>query len=247
MLTSKTSYTYEYCVVVPIKNELGNLEKLVQEIHHCLSALHEPWQMLCIDDGSTDGSYEKLRELQGIYPELGLVKLQGNFGQSAAMKAGADLAKSRWVITIDADLQNDPHDIAKLCCLKNEADLICGWRKSRQDTWQKRWISKLSNWVRSRLCKDGIHDTGCSLKLMRVEGLRRIFWFRGCHRFLPALFKLYGFRVAEVPVHHRARFSGTSHYHLWNRGLAPIVDLLAFVWLRRRLLNYRVEKMDESK
>lgn len=235
----------EYSVIVPVKDEEGNLERLLDEIHSSMASLGETWEIVCIDDGSKDGSYLKLKELQKIHPQLRIVKMAFNVGQSAALKAGFELARGQWILTLDADLQNDPRDIVKLCAFKSKADLVCGWRKDRQDTFQKRFISKLANRIRSQLCVDGVHDTGCSLKLMRKEAVQKIFWFRGAHRFIPALFLLEGYRLTEVAVNHRARYTGTSHYHLFNRGLAPIVDMLAFIWLRRRKINYRVERIDE--
>lgn len=240
---SLPSPSIEYSVITPIKNEQENLPRLLDEIRSVMADMGASWELICVDDGSTDGSYELLRQMQKNHPQLAVVKLDRNYGQSAALAAGWSQARGAWVITLDADLQNDPQDIRKLVALKSEFDLINGWRVNRQDSLQKRWISKIANRIRSRLCADNVRDTGCSLKLMKREGLGQIFWFRGAHRFLPALFKLYGYRVGEIPVHHRPRHKGQSNYHLFNRGLAPIMDMLAFIWLRRRHLNYKIESV----
>lgn len=231
----------EYSVVIPQKNELGNLSQLLDEVHDSMASLSASWELIIIDDGSSDRSYEYLRKAQKSHKQLRVLKMDQNYGQSAALAAGFKAARGEFVITLDADLQNDPKDIARLASLKNSADIVVGWRRDRQDTWSKKIISKVANFVRSRLCDDGVHDTGCSLKLMRRKALLELFWFKGAHRFLPALFKLEGYQVAEIEVNHRERHAGKSHYHLFNRSLAPIVDMFAFVWLKRRKLKYRVE------
>ena len=234
-------HSIEYSVITPIKNESENLPRLLDEIRAVMTDIGAPWELICVDDGSTDDSYSLLLEKQKTHPQLAVIKLDHNYGQSAALAAGLSLARGRWVVTLDADLQNDPQDIRKLLALRSEFDLVNGWRIHRQDSLQKKWISKIANRVRSKLCDDNVKDTGCSLKLMKAEGLRHIFWFRGAHRFLPALFRLYGYKVGEIPVHHRPRHKGKSNYHLFNRGLAPIMDMLAFIWLRRRHLSYKIE------
>lgn len=233
-----------YSVVIPLKNEEGNIEKLVDEVSQSMDALGKLWEFICIDDGSTDNSYNKLCKLRARCPQLRILRLKSNVGQSGALKAGFEHAKAPWIITLDADLQNDPSDISKLCQLEGSYDIICGYRQQRKDTWQKRIISRVANAIRNWLCHDGVQDTGCSLKLIRADALKRIFWFRGAHRFMPALFRLNGFTLAQVPVSHRSRFSGTSHYHIFNRGLAPITDMLAMIWLRRRHLRYEISNED---
>lgn len=245
-MTAHHASLVEYSVITPLKNERENLPALIDEIRAVMASLGATWELICVDDGSTDGSYELLQDMQSIHPQLSIVKLDRNYGQSAALAAGWSQAKGTWVITLDADLQNDPGDIRKMAPLRTQYDLVNGWRVNRKDTVQKRWISKIANFVRSKMCEDGVHDTGCSLKIMRREALNKIFWFRGAHRFLPALFRLYGYQVGEIPVHHRPRHKGTSHYHIFNRGLAPIVDMLAFIWLRRRHVSYKIEKVHDA-
>lgn len=245
-MTSRMASIFEYSVITPVKNERENLPRLIDEIRAVMSTLGASWELICVDDGSTDGSYELLLEMSRIHPQLAIVKFDRNYGQSAALQAGWLEAKGKWVITLDADLQNDPDDIRHMAPLKADYDLINGWRIDRKDTFQKRWISKVANWIRSKMCEDGVKDTGCSLKIMRREGLTKIFWFKGAHRFLPALFGLYGYKVGEIPVRHRPRHKGQSHYSIFNRSIAPIVDMFAFIWLRRRHIRYKVESVHAS-
>jgi dolichol-phosphate mannosyltransferase len=235
-----------YSVIVPLKNEEGNLEKLIQEIDQAMTAQGHPWELLCIDDGSTDKSVEILKQMQVHCLELKVFQLQSNVGQSSALQCGFDHALAPWIITLDADLQNDPADIKELCAFEDQYDLICGRRQKRQDSLQKRMISRIANRIRSFFCQDGIDDTGCSLKLIRTSALRKIFWFRGAHRFIPALFLLSGFTVYQTTVRHRNRYTGKSHYHLLNRGIGPIIDLLAMVWLKRRFSSYTLKSKLEA-
>ena len=153
-----------------------------------------------------------------------------------------DAARLPAAVSLDGDGQNDPADIPKLVAMQENADLVCGWRVNRKDPLAKKIISKLSNLIRSRLCADGIHDTGCSLKLYRKSCLQKIKLYNGMHRFLPALFKLEDFRILEVPVNHRERTKGTSNYNIFNRSLGPILDMFAVRWMRRRKLHYTVIK-----
>ncbi|MBS0623184.1 MAG: glycosyltransferase family 2 protein [Verrucomicrobia bacterium] len=232
----------EYSVVIPIHNEEENLEPLLDEIESVMVALAHPWELICVDDGSTDNSLLILKQNVQRRPYLRIVTFTRNFGQSSAFAAGFQHAKGQFVITLDGDRQNDPQDIPKLLQKAEHADLVVGWRVQRKDTFSKRWISKLSNFVRSRFCQDGIHDTGCSLKVFRTQALRQIKLYHGMHRFLPALFRIEGFSVTEVPVHHRQREKGKTKYHFWNRSLGPFLDMLVVRWMRSRHLKYQVQQ-----
>lgn len=231
-----------YSVVIPLKNEEENIVDLVAELEPIMQGLRSPWELICINDGSTDTTLQKLVGLSKEKAYLRVITFDRNYGQSAAFDAGFKNARGEWVITLDGDRQNDPADIPKLLALKENYDLICGHRVNRRDTWQKKWISKLANCVRSRFCDDGIQDTGCSLKVYRKECLRDIKMYKGMHRFLPALFKIEGFRVAEVPVNHRERTKGTTKYNLFNRSFNTIADMLAVRWMRKRHIRYRLDK-----
>jgi dolichol-phosphate mannosyltransferase len=231
-----------YSVVVPIKNEEENIDALVQEVELVMESLGKKWELIFVDDGSTDRSLVLLQALCKHKPYLRILSFTRNFGQSAAFAAGFHAAKGAFIITLDGDRQNDPADIPKLLEAIAECDLVVGWRVNRRDTFQKRVISLGSNWVRSRLCRDGMHDTGCSLKVYRKEALLAIKMYRGMHRFLPALFKIEGFRVKEIPVNHRERSKGRTKYHFFNRSLSPILDMLVVCWMHNRALHHQIRE-----
>jgi glycosyltransferase involved in cell wall biosynthesis len=233
--------TITYSVVIPMKNEEGNIVDLVEELEPVMKALGESWELICIDDGSTDKTQEVLEELAKKKAWLRPVSFSKNYGQSSAFAAGFKLARGTFVITLDGDRQNDPADIPKLLAAITDCDLVCGYRANRRDPWIKKITSYIANQVRSRVCQDGVRDTGCSLKVYRTEALRQIKMFQGMHRFLPALFKNEGFRVAEVEVNHRERTRGKTNYSFLNRSFNTIADMLAVRWMRKRRLTYQIK------
>ncbi len=232
----------QYSIVVPIKNEEENLQPLVAEIEPVMQALKKPWELIIVDDGSTDRSREIILELQKTRPHLRLIAFQRNYGQSSAFDAGFKEAQGIFTITLDGDRQNDPRDIPKLLAVMDNHDLACGWRRDRRDPIGKKISSKIANAIRGWLCEDHMHDTGCSLKVYRTECLQSIKLYHGMHRFLPALFQIEGFRVCEIPVSHRDRTAGTSKYGLWNRLIGPMMDMFAVRWMRKRQLRYRIQR-----
>jgi len=237
----------KYSVVIPVKNEAPNLPPLLEELNSVMSTLNAPWEVIVVNDGSTDASAEVLSQLHPLYP-LRTIHFDRNYGQSSAFDAGFRSAKGEFIITLDGDRQNDPHDIPKLLALANEgADLVCGQRQKRKDSFFKRFISKAANALRKRVCQDGVSDTGCSLKVYRRSCFKEIKLFNGMHRFLPALFKIEGFTVKEVPVNHRPRAAGTSHYNLFNRSFNTVADLLAVLWMRKRHLRYPKTALKQEK
>lgn len=231
----------KYSVVIPLKDEEENILPLIEELEPAMASLEAPWELICVDDGSTDGTLAALKEASKTRPYLRTLVFAENFGQSSAFDAGFQAAKGEFVITLDGDRQNDPADIPKLVAAAEEADLVCGLRAKRRDPLFKRIISKLANAVRSRFCDDGVSDTGCSLKVYRTSKLRKIKMFHGMHRFLPALFKMEGFVVKEVPVNHRERTAGQTKYNLFNRSLNTLSDMFAVRWMRSRALKYRIK------
>lgn len=239
----KSKYMIYYSVVVPLKDEEGNVEPLVEEVIAAMEALGQAWELICVDDGSTDGTAERLAAMAMRCAPLRFLRFDRNYGQSSAFDAGFKASRGRWIITLDGDLQNDPADIGALIgrAHATNADLVCGVRERRCDGLFKRWSSWIANAVRSRFCGDGMRDTGCSLKLYRKECLDKIKMFHGMHRFLPALFLIEGFTVEQLPVSHRERVRGKSKYGLLNRSLNTLVDMLAVRWMRSRRLRYRVE------
>lgn len=232
----------EYSVVIPLKNEEENVCDLIAELEPVMQKLQKPWELICIDDGSTDRTLEVLKGLKKSKPYLRILSFDKNYGQTSAFDAGFKAAKGKFVITLDGDRQNDPLDIPKLIALSNDYDLIVGWRHQRRDPWSKKVTSLLANFIRSRFCNDGMHDTGCSLKLYRKACLDHIKLYHGMHRFLPALFKSEGFKIAEVPVNHRERVKGQTKYNFFNRSFNTVADLLAVRWMQSRRLKYKLER-----
>lgn len=227
-------------IVVPVYNEAESLEPLTGEIRRALAERREGWELLYIDDGSTDAGLDVLRRLAAADGRLRILRMAGNSGQSAALAVGFAAARGGVVVTLDADLQNDPADIPRLLDLLEGADLVSGIRRKRRDTWARRVASKIANRVRSRLLGDGITDVGCSLKAYRAEFLRDLPAFNGMHRFLPALVRMAGAqRVEEVEVNHRPRQHGESKYTIGGRLRRSLADLLAMLWLRSRWIDRR--------
>lgn len=228
-------------LIIPVYNEEENLRDLYREISGSLAVLACGWEMVLVDDGSTDGSLSIIRELAAADPRVRYVSFARNCGQSAAFAAGFRYAGGDVVVTLDADLQNDPADIpAMLEVYGQGVDMVIGWRARRQDTFVKRWASRFANWVRNGISRETVRDTGCSLKVMRTEMVRAIPMFTGMHRFLPTLMKLEGAKVAEVPVNHRPRSRGVSKYGIWDRAWASAYDLLAVRWMQKRHIGYVV-------
>ncbi len=229
----------KYSVVIPLKDEESNIEDLILELEPVMKSIGQPWELICIDDGSTDNTLPLLTRLQQERPHIKVIAFTKNFGQSSAFDAGFKAAEGEFVITLDGDRQNDPRDIPKLIGAMNGFDMVCGRRVARKDPITKKIISKFANAIRSRVCNDGVADTGCSLKLYRAHCLKRIPLFDGMHRFLPALFLVHGYTVGQVPVNHRERTKGQTKYHLFNRSFNTIVDMWAVRWMKSRHLCYR--------
>lgn len=231
------------CLVIPVYNEEENLPKLANEIEEALSKLPRKWEALFIDDGSWDGSLGIMRKLAEKYSWFHYLAFQENCGQSAAFSAGFQEAKADIIITMDADLQNDPADIPMMLAKYDEGyEMVIGWRAERQDSLMKRFASKVGNSVRNFLTREDIKDTGCSLKLLKRDMAIRVPMFTGMHRFLPTLMKMQGARVAEVKVNHRPRLYGESKYGVWDRGTQGLYDLFAVRWMQKRHFNYRIKE-----
>jgi glycosyltransferase involved in cell wall biosynthesis len=229
-------------VVIPAYNEEANVEACHRELASVLEAHGQSFEIVFVDDGSTDGTADALRRIAGADPRVRVLRLRRNAGQSAALDAGFRASRGAVVVTMDADLQNDPHDIPKLLAALPGHDAVCGWRVDRQDPWTKRIASRVANAVRDSVTRDGVHDTGCSLKAFRREAVQRLHLYRGMHRFLPALLQIEGLGVAEVPVSHRPRRAGVSKYGNWQRLWTGLADLWAVRWMARRRLHYEVEE-----
>lgn len=228
--------------VIPIYNEEENIPKLIEEIQSVAPALSEDHEILLVDDCSTDRSLEIIRTLSETIETLHYLSFAQNCGQSAALYAGFQAASGDVIITMDADLQNDPADLPQMMKHYGEFDMINGWRFDRQDTWSKKIASKIGNGFRNWLTKETIHDTGCSLKIMNAELLKKIRMYKGLHRFLPTLMRLEGAKIIEVKVNHRQRLFGESKYTNFRRGIEGFYDVIAMRWMQSRHLKIEVKE-----
>jgi glycosyltransferase involved in cell wall biosynthesis len=219
-------------VVVPVYNEEDNVGPLLASLETALEGLGRPYEMLLVDDGSTDATAARLREAVVRHPALRVIRLRGNFGQTAALAAGFDLARGELVVTMDGDRQNDPADIPRLIdTLKDGYDVVSGWRRDRQDPfWTRRLPSRLANALISWITGVHLHDYGCALKVYRREIVRDVALYGEMHRFLPALARWVGASVGELPVAHWPRRSGVSKYGL-GRTVRVLLDLLTVKFL----------------
>lgn len=224
--------TVTLSVVVPLFNEEENVTALHEEIFKSCEALKTSFEIIFVDDGSTDMTVMRARECS----PLTLIELRRNFGQTAAFDAGFKTAKGETIITMDGDLQNDPADISKLLTKKNEGyDIVSGWRHKRKDSTSKHLSSRIANKLRKVLLKDSIQDSGCSLKAYDAKALKGLDLFGEMHRFIPALLELDGYTVGEVKVAHRPRIHGTTKYN-WRRGVKGIIDMI-FIWFWRSYVS----------
>ena len=240
------SDTPQLSVVVPVFNEQDNVAPLVAEIVAALRGLL-PFEIVYVDDASRDATAQRLRELKAATPELRVLRHTAQSGQSTAIRTGVKAARAPWIATLDGDGQNDPSDIPKLLAQRAQADaqikLFAGWRVNRQDSGSKRWASKWANAIRSRMLRDATPDTGCGIKLFERAAFLDLPYFDHMHRYLPALMQRAGWKTVSVPVHHRARGSGTSKYNNLNRALVGIRDLRGVAWLIARSKRTGVEEL----
>lgn len=231
--------------VLPVKDEEGSVGDLHAELVAALEGLGEPWEIVWVDDGSTDRSPDLLAGLARDDDRVRLVRLARNYGQSTAMIAGAEAARGEWIATLDADGQNDPADLAALWApiASGEADVATGIRGERHDTWVRRLSSRIANAVRNRATGDAIADVGCSLRIVPRAAFLSVPRFEGMHRFLPTLLKMRGCRVVERPVSHRPRRAGEAKYGIHNRLWTGLADLFVVRRLRKRGIRYEVAEV----
>ncbi|CCH48061.1 glycosyltransferase family 2 protein [Pseudodesulfovibrio piezophilus] len=233
----------KFSVVLPVFNEQDNIKALFNELKQAVDITGRQWEAVFVDDCSTDDSLSIIRSLADQHDEIRYVAFAENCGQSAAFCAGFDAAESDIVVTMDADLQNDPADIPNMLALFGDGcEMVIGWRVKRKDTFIKRISSRIANAIRDAIVDDGVKDTGCSLKIMRRDMLLKLPRFKNMHRYFPILMKMQGARIKEVKVNHRERGAGVSKYGTLDRAMAGIYDLIGVGWLIKRHIGYSVKE-----
>ena len=238
----RENHPIDISVVVPVYNEEENLPVLILQIAEVLRPLGKTFEMIFVDDGSKDQSRRILKEMASQYPQIRIIGFKKNCGETAAGAAGIKEAQGGIVITIDADLQNDPEDIPRMLDHLNEYDMVTGWRQKREDSWVKRITSRIANRIRNSLSGEEIHDSGCTFRAYKRQCLQAIKLYKGMHRFIPTLVKMEGFRVIEIPIAHHPRKFGVSKYTTWNRMWRAFIDLLAVKWMKSRHIYYEIEE-----
>lgn len=217
---------------------------LSSAINDVMKGLNKDYEVIFVDDGSTDSSLEVLKKIKKLFPDVvRILCIEKNSGKTAALDAAFKSTCGETIITMDADMQNDPKDIPLLLEKIKNYDVVCGWRQHRKDPLSKKISSKIANYVRNCLSNEEIRDIGCSLKAFRREHLLKIKLYAGMHRFFPTLLKMEGCEVVEVPVRHHPRLSGTSKYNIKNRIFKSFFDLLAVRWMKKNRLNYQVKEI----
>lgn len=231
----------EISIVIPVFNEEENIYILSSAIQRAMIDIILPYECIFVDDGSVDESYKEMKKVCEEYDNFRIVRLRRNCGQTAALDAGFKASKGKYIVMMDADLQNDPSDVPLLLAAIEDCDMVYGWRFKRKDSLVKKVSSRVANYVRNKLTDENIKDIGCSLKIFRRECLNSIKLYNGMHRFLPTLFKMEGFSVKEIKVKHNPRKYGWSKYNIRNRIFKSFIDLLAVRWMKERKLYYEAE------
>jgi glycosyltransferase involved in cell wall biosynthesis len=230
-------------LIIPCRNEENNLRPLVAAIQRAVEPLDLAYEIIITDDASRDNSWEVLKQLAGSDPRICGQRLACNSGQSAAIWAGVKAARGQYLVTLDADLQNDPGDLPKFIEALKRFDCVCGTRvKSRAlgDNFTKRASSAIANWVRNTVSGDTMSDAACCFRAFRRECAGDLKFFKGMHRFLPTLFKIEGYTVTEIAITHHPRVSGRSHYGVWDRLLPALCDLMAVCWMKKRMFRCQI-------
>ena len=230
-------------LVVPAYNEQEVVPTLLARAEAALASVGKPFEMIVVDDGSTDSTPKILDEAMGRLPWLRVIRMAKNGGQSAAFDAGFKAARGQVIATIDADLQNDPEEIPRLLPMLDGYDMITGWRQKRNDSGFRRFQSRAANRIRNWISQETIQDSASSLKVYKRHCLDGIQLYTGMHRFMPTLVKMRGYTVLETPVKHSQRFAGTAKYGFGNRAWRAFVDLLAVRWMKKRYLRYQATEV----
>ena len=232
-------------LVIPAYNEQETTTTLLERVDAALRPLSKPFEVVIVDDGSTDGTPALLAEGMREYPWLRVLRMRRNSGQSAAFGAGFAAARGQIIATIDADLQNDPAEIPRLVVLLEEkkVDMVTGWRAHRQDSGFRKFQTRIANRVRNWISDETINDSASSLKVYRAPAVKGMYLFNGAHRFFPTLVKMRGFTCLETPVSHSPRFAGTAKYGLRNRAWRAFIDLLGVRWMKKRVIRTEADEV----
>lgn len=231
-----------FTIVVPIYNEEDNMLRLEQELSNYLKIAPVKTAVLFVNDGSKDNSQQHIEAVCNRHSDFYFIAFEKNCGLSAAIKAGFDHVTSPLVGYIDADLQTTPEDFNLLLKEIPNYELVTGVRSNRKDSFVKNMSSTIANGIRRAFTKDGMDDTGCPLKVIKTDYAKRIPMFKGLHRFLPAMILLQNGRIKQVPVKHFPRIAGQAKFGLWNRLFGPLVDCFAYLWMKKKYINYQVAK-----
>ena len=237
--------TYDFTIIVPVYNEEDNLTRVEQELLAYLKIASKPTKILFVNDGSSDNSQNLIEDICTKNEAFSFITFKQNKGLSAAIKAGFDHVKTPLLGYIDSDLQTAPEDFNLLLNHIDEYDLVTGVRGDRKDSFVKNMSSKVANGIRRAFTHDGMDDTGCPLKVIKSDYAKRIPMFRGLHRFLPAMILLQNGKIIQIPVRHFPRMAGTAKFGLWNRLLGPLSDCFAYLWMKRKYINYEIGKKSE--
>lgn len=235
----------ELSVVVPVKDEEDNVLPMLEEVAAAAASWPWSWELVFVDDGSTDATWARILEARAREPRVRAVRYVSNCGQTSGVVGGVRHARAPICVTLDGDCQNDPNDIRKMVeAVRGGTDMVIGWRRDRQDDAWRRFQSRFANAFRNAMTGESVHDIGCAIKAFDREKFLAIPLFEGMHRFLPTLFRYCGHRVEEMPVNHRARERGATKYGMWNRAFRALRDLFAVRWMRWRMIRYRLRDED---
>ena len=229
-------------IVIPIFNEVAGMARLLPAFEDYISQSKFEVNLLLVNDGSTDNSLLEIKKIAEIHQHVGYLSFGKNAGLSAAIRAGVEKSTTTWVGYIDADLQTDPLDFLRLEAMVPAFDLVTGRREGRKDSPVKKISSIFANWFRDSMLHDGVHDSGCPLKIMRRSVVMDMPFFKGMHRFFPALALIQGKKVIEIPVKHFPRITGKSKFNVWNRLLSPLEDTFALRWMMKRQTTYTISE-----
>ncbi len=233
---------YDFTIIVPVYNEEDNLERVEKELLAYTEIASKKTSILFVNDGSKDDSQRYIEEICARNSMFHFISFENNSGLSAAIKAGFDHVESPLIGYIDADLQTAPEDFNLLLKHIGEYDLVTGVRANRKDSFVKNMSSKIANGIRRAFTHDGMDDTGCPLKVIKTDYAKRIPMFKGLHRFLPAMILLQNGKIVQIPVRHFPRIAGTAKFGLWNRLIGPLMDCFAYLWMKKKYINYEVKQ-----